>query len=279
MNINELERLTGITKQNIRFYEKKELLHPVRNPENNYREYSEEDVTTLKTIKLLRKLDLSVDDIRSVLSAEISLHTLLEQHLTELQSRQKKLKSCIDVCNDLLQADTEKIDLDKTLNRMAQIEQNGGMFMSIMEDYKRYTVAQRKRSFSFQPDTMVMNSGEFLEALFLYANENNQDLEIIREGMNPVFKLDGVEYRAERIFGRFGATVRCTMTHPEESGDANISEKRKLLYRLINGPYFLLLAVFIFMAVDRQSVGWAAVVALFIFPYLIWLFRMFPKAR
>ncbi len=279
MNINELERLTGITKQNIRFYEKKELLHPVRNPENNYREYSEEDVTTLKTIKLLRKLDLSVDDIRSVLSAEISLHTLLKQHLTELQSRQQKLKSCIDVCNDLLQADTEKIDLDKTLNRMAQIEQNGGMFMSIMEDYKRYTVAQRKRSFSFQPDTMVMNSGEFLEALFLYANENNQDLEIIREGMYPVFKLDGVEYRAERVFGRFGATVRCTMTHPEESGDANISEKRKLLYRLINGPYFLLLAVFIFMAVDRQSVGWAAVVALFIFPYLIWLFRMFPKAR
>ena len=28
MNINELERLTGITKQNIRFYEKKGLLHP-----------------------------------------------------------------------------------------------------------------------------------------------------------------------------------------------------------------------------------------------------------
>ena len=35
MNINELERLTGITKQNIRFYEKKELLHPVRNTVNN----------------------------------------------------------------------------------------------------------------------------------------------------------------------------------------------------------------------------------------------------
>lgn len=37
MNINELERLTGITKQNIRFYEKKELLHPARNSINNYR--------------------------------------------------------------------------------------------------------------------------------------------------------------------------------------------------------------------------------------------------
>lgn len=58
MNINELERLTGITRQNIRFYEKKGLLYPKRNPENNYREYTEEDVTTLKTIKLLRKLVL-----------------------------------------------------------------------------------------------------------------------------------------------------------------------------------------------------------------------------
>ena len=60
MNINELERLTGITKQNIRFYEKKELLHPIRNSTNNYREYSEDDLTTLKTIKLLRKLDFSL---------------------------------------------------------------------------------------------------------------------------------------------------------------------------------------------------------------------------
>ena len=97
MNINELERLTGITKQNIRFYEKKALLHPNRNPENNYREYSEEDVATLKTIKLLRKLDFSLEDIHSVLSAEIPLHTLLEQHLGELQSRKQKLQSCIDI--------------------------------------------------------------------------------------------------------------------------------------------------------------------------------------
>ena len=39
MNIQELEKKTGITKQNIRFYERKELLHPNRNTANNYREY------------------------------------------------------------------------------------------------------------------------------------------------------------------------------------------------------------------------------------------------
>ena len=279
MNINELERLTGITRQNIRFYEKKKLLHPERNPENNYREYSEKDVTTLKTIKLLRKLDFSLEDIHSILSEEISLHTLLEKHLGELQAQQQKLKSCIVVCNDLLRMNPETIDPDKTLKKMEYMEQNGGMFMSIIKDYKKYTAAQHRRSFSFQPDTMVMNPEEFLEALVLYADENNQNLEIIKEGMYPVFKLDSVEYRAERTFGRFCATVHCTMTHPEESGDADISEKRKMVYRFINGPYILLLIIFLFMAVSRQSMVWAAVVALFTFPYLIWLFWMYPKIR
>lgn len=51
MNIHELERLTDISKQNIRFYEKRGLLHPERNELNNYRQYMQEDVKTLLNIK------------------------------------------------------------------------------------------------------------------------------------------------------------------------------------------------------------------------------------
>ena len=79
MNINELEHLTGITKQNIRFYEKKELIQPMRNLANNYREYSADDLARLKTIKLLRKLDLPLEDIGKILSEEMPLQTALEE--------------------------------------------------------------------------------------------------------------------------------------------------------------------------------------------------------
>lgn len=126
---------------------------------------------------------------------------------------------------------------------------------------------------------MIMNPTEFSEALFQYADENNQKLVLIKGGMYPVFELDGVEYTAERIFCRFGATVHCTMTHPEADGTENIPENRKMLYRLVNGPYILLLVLFIFMAVTRQSVVWAGLVALMIFPYLLWVFRIFPRGR
>ena len=41
MNIKEVEERTGISRQNIRYYEKQGLLHPERNLENDYRVYGE----------------------------------------------------------------------------------------------------------------------------------------------------------------------------------------------------------------------------------------------
>ena len=48
MKINEAEKLAGITRKNIRFYEKEGLLNPGRSLENGYRDYQPEDVETLK---------------------------------------------------------------------------------------------------------------------------------------------------------------------------------------------------------------------------------------
>ena len=64
MKIYQVEELVGITKKNIRFYEEQGLLNPKRNPENDYREYSLEDVRVLEKIKLLRKLSIPIEEIR-----------------------------------------------------------------------------------------------------------------------------------------------------------------------------------------------------------------------
>ena len=41
MNIKEVEKVTGLTKANIRFYEEEGLVCPKRNEQNNYRIYTE----------------------------------------------------------------------------------------------------------------------------------------------------------------------------------------------------------------------------------------------
>ena len=65
MNIAEVERRTGLTRANIRFYEKEGLVAPARSA-NGYRDYTEADVETLRKVRLLRQLRLSVADIRAV---------------------------------------------------------------------------------------------------------------------------------------------------------------------------------------------------------------------
>ena len=66
MTIKETEELTGLSRSNIRFYEKEKLIVPSRNENNGYRDYSEQDVENIKKIAYLRTLGLSIDDIRNI---------------------------------------------------------------------------------------------------------------------------------------------------------------------------------------------------------------------
>lgn len=273
MNINEAERLTGVTSQNIRFYEKKGLICPARNFSNNYREYSDKDLADLKTIRLLRKLDLSLEDIGKILSEEMSLHTALEQHLHLLENRQKELSDCIGICKSLLHTAPESLNVDETLAKMNTIEQNGGKFMSIIHDYKKFIAAESKKHFSFKPNSMVRDSSEFVEALYQYADENRLNLVITKQGMYPTFELNGTAYTASRSFDRFGATIHCTLAEPDNPD--NIPAKRKRIFRFIHGPYLLMILTFLVMAISRQSIGWTFLVAVVLFPYLWWMFSGF----
>ena len=68
MKIKEVENLTGLTAKSIRLYETKGLLDVARNESNGYREYTEENVETLKNIKLYRYIGFSIDEIKDMLA-------------------------------------------------------------------------------------------------------------------------------------------------------------------------------------------------------------------
>ncbi len=276
MNINELENLTGVTKQNIRFYEKKGLLHPKRNSLNNYREYTGEDLRILQVIKMLRKLDMPLEEIHQILEEEIPIGTAIKKHLEDLVRKKSELESCINICKGLCDARLETLDVDRVLLEMDEIEKKGGFFMSIVNDYKQIMKEEKVRSFTFRPDTMVMNSKEFTEALLAYADENNLHIYITKEGMYPVFTIDNVEYTAERVIGRFGAVVYCTMTHPEEITDTNISNWKRRLFRLVN-VNALAAALFLFILLSGFATGrdiWLSVwMSVCLIPILVWIFK------
>jgi len=113
MKIKEVEQRTGIGRSNIHYYEKEGLLAPVRNHENNYREYTEEDVQQLKRIKVLRMMGVSPDDVKLLLTDKISLDDVMEKRLEELEHEVRKAQSLQKVCENIIESGMDVYSLDE----------------------------------------------------------------------------------------------------------------------------------------------------------------------
>ncbi len=131
MQIKDVEALVGITKKNIRFYEKEGLLSPARNAANDYRNYSDEDVAWLKKIKLLRKLSVPIEEIRLIRDQHITLDLLLERHMRRLEHDIRTLMQTQLLCSMMAEQGftLDDLDADAYLLQMEDLEQEGVTFM------------------------------------------------------------------------------------------------------------------------------------------------------
>ena len=232
-NIKEAEELTGISRQNIRYYEKMGLLNPKRDAGNGYRKYDEEDIGRLKAILLFRKLDMPLEEIRKLLDHEIDLQQALDTQKAYLQKEQQKLEAALAFCDTIQEQDLAELDINRCLQEIEEQEKSGNTFADILHDYKAVAEMEKKRAFTFWPDDFCTTPRQMTDELCRYANENNLDLVITKEGMMPEFTLDGIEYRAVRIHARGGMAIHAEMIHPEDYIPQGMSEKRDSILRMI----------------------------------------------
>jgi DNA-binding transcriptional MerR regulator len=232
-NIKEAEELTGISRQNIRYYEKMGLLNPKRDAGNGYRKYDEEDIGRLKAILLFRKLDMPLEEIHKLLDHEIDLQQALDTQKAYLQKEQQKLEAALAFCDTIQEQDLAELDINRCLQEIEEQEKRGNTFADILHDYKAVAEMEKKRAFTFWPDDFCTTPRQMTDELCRYANENNLDLVITKEGLMPEFTLDGIEYRAVRIHARGGMAIHAEMIHPEDYIPQGMSEKRYSRLRMI----------------------------------------------
>ena len=135
MNIGQLEAALGMTRANIRFYEKEGLLSPTRS-ENGYRDYTGSDLDTLRRIKLLRQLQFSLEDIRAMQTGALDLPAALRQQEARLQRRANDLDAARALCRTMEADGVQYRDLNagKYLEEMVRLEQGGVRFQSVERD-------------------------------------------------------------------------------------------------------------------------------------------------
>ena len=136
MKIYQVEELVGITKKNIRFYEDQKLLCPKRNPENDYREYTLEDVRQLEKIKLLRKLSVPIEDIRLLETGKLSLMQSMNQQIDRIEKEQESAEVMKKLCAKLRDESTDLTTLNASfyLSEMENMERQGTKFKDIQKE-------------------------------------------------------------------------------------------------------------------------------------------------
>lgn len=257
MNIKEAEKLTGISKRNIRFYEQKGMLHPARNQDNDYRDYSSQDIERLKLIRALRMVDMPLEEIQKVLDGKTSLEEAATAQERQLRERVQEVQTAIRFCKSL-QGLSGDVEVDAILREMDREENRKHLFTQWREDYKKMCKFLQKATFTYIPEGAVTNAREFTQALLDFARENQVDITITKEGMYPEFTLDGVEYTAERLYTQMGrapvATVRCAAKHPETL-EPDLPAGKKRAMKLLHFAWIPLVMILVSVMMVARNGG------------------------
>ena len=170
MKIKQVEELVGITRKNIRFYEDQGLLN-VERAENGYREYHQADVIRLQEIKLFRKMDISIEEMKLLFEKKKSLQICLEQHLKELDHRKEGLSKMQDMCERLIleHRSLESLNAEDCLEEMEQMEKEGAKFMNA----NRTDVHRKKRTGAIVGAAVMTVLMVFTMVMMLWGNSQD----------------------------------------------------------------------------------------------------------
>ena len=199
MQIKEVEARVGVTRKNIRFYEKEGLLAPRRQAGNGYRDYTEEEVARLERIKLLRKLDVPLEEIAAMLDGRLTLAQGMRRHLVTLEHRQDNLATARALSERLVQEPglLEGLDAGAYLSEMAALERKGVRFVDVKKQDKK----QRTRGALLAAGTFLglMALLEALMAWALCTEPAPLPIALLVLGIPPVFVVGALLALRQRL--------------------------------------------------------------------------------
>lgn len=101
MLIKEVCEICNLTKKAVEYYESKGLINPTT-LENGYRDYGENEISTLKEISVLRHFDLSIAEIKEIMDSNNKSATL-EKYKYVINLRMQKLAAIQKSMDNLIQ--------------------------------------------------------------------------------------------------------------------------------------------------------------------------------
>lgn len=165
--VNEIAKLTGISKRTIRYYDQIGLLTPAEINESRYRLYDDESLKTLRQILFFKELDFSLKDIKSIINSEnFNEKIALEKHKKLLLLKIDNLNNIVNIINKILKGEDN-------------MEFNEFDMSDIQKSQKKYSDEVKK---------LWGNTDAYKESQRKTSNYSNKDWDRINEDIQGIFK-------------------------------------------------------------------------------------------
>ncbi|MBU3192289.1 helix-turn-helix domain-containing protein [Clostridium bowmanii] len=110
MNIKAAAEKTGLTKRAIKYYEGEGLIKPIKNNENNYREYTHQDIIKLNLIGALRVVEIPIIEIKAVIDGNKSIPEVMKQALSRIDKDMCSLEKSRLIILNIIEKDLTDYD-------------------------------------------------------------------------------------------------------------------------------------------------------------------------
>jgi len=151
--VNKLAKISGVTTRTLRYYDEIDLLKPARISSSGYSVYGRDEVNLLQQILFYRELDVSLDDIKAIVTSRtFDAHKALGEHHEKLMEKRARL--------DLLIANIEKtIRESEGRLMMSDREKFEGMKKNMLKDNEtKYGVETREK---YGEETVAKSNAKF----------------------------------------------------------------------------------------------------------------------
>lgn len=123
MKIHEVVKEAGLSKRAVKYYEEEGLL-TVKKDQNGYRNYSEENIRTLKEISVYRKLGIGIKEIKKLLAGDDKdlLMRIYKEKAARLGEDQKELEALADfIENRDVEAFSSRLDYETIADALKEM--------------------------------------------------------------------------------------------------------------------------------------------------------------
>ena len=134
LSIGEVEKITGISKDRLRYYEEKNLITPDRDSDNSYRTYGLEEVLKLLGIQMYRSMDLGVKEIQQIQESDTidgicdvfqirqnELNRQIEELQKQKESVSRSIEDCVKITKYLGKFTLKKLRAFKLIDKIDDI--------------------------------------------------------------------------------------------------------------------------------------------------------------